>query len=46
MDANKYMFFFFAQGLKGDPGSPGVAGPKGEKVLIFTSKLILICEYA
>lgn len=21
-----------AQGLKGDPGSPGVAGPKGEKV--------------
>lgn len=37
---------FFSQGLKGDPGSPGVAGPKGEKVLIFISKLILICESA
>lgn len=34
-DDNKYAFFFFAQGLKGDAGSPGVAGPKGEKVLFY-----------
>lgn len=33
------VMFFFVQGLKGDLGSRGPPGPKGEKVLYLPSKV-------